>query len=150
MTKSINHKLFFSHPPEVVWEYLTKSELMEQWLMPNDFQPIVGYDFEFRTKPMPNFDFDGIVYCKVLQIIPFKKLSYSWKGGPGNKKITLDSVVEWELHPKDNGTELLLEHSGFKEIENFTMYSIMNDGWIKNMNKINSQIIAAKDGTTNA
>jgi len=149
MTKNIHHKLFFSHPPEVVWEYLTKSDLMEQWLMPNDFQPIIGYDFEFRTRPMPAFDFDGIVYCKVLEVVPFKKLTYSWKGGPGNNKITLDSIVEWTLQPKDNGTELSLLHSGFKEIENFTMYSIMNDGWFKNINKINQQINAAKNGTAN-
>ena len=53
MTKSIQHKFFFPHPPEVVWEYLTKAELMEQWLMKNDFQPIVGYDFQFRIKPLP-------------------------------------------------------------------------------------------------
>jgi len=37
MTKSIKHQFFFPHPPETVWEYLTKPELMEQWLMRNDF-----------------------------------------------------------------------------------------------------------------
>jgi uncharacterized protein YndB with AHSA1/START domain len=148
MTKSIHHKYFFQHLPEVVWEYLTKSELIEQWLMPNDFLPIVAYNFQFRTKPMPNFDFDGIVYCKVLEIIPFKKLSYSWKGGPGKGKITVDSIVVWEPRQKDNGTELLLEHSGFKDIENFTMYSIMNDGWFKNIEKIAKQINILRDGTT--
>ena len=99
MTKSIKHQFFFPHPPETVWEYLTKSELMELWLMKNDFQPIVGLDFQFRTNPIPSLDFDGIFYCKVLEIVPFKKLSYSWKGGPGNGEITLDSVVVWKLEP---------------------------------------------------
>jgi uncharacterized protein YndB with AHSA1/START domain len=148
MTKTIQHKFFFAHAPEFVWDYLTKSELMEQWLMPNDFMPIIGYDFEFRTKPKPEVEFDGIFYCKVLEIIPFKKLSYSWKGGPGNNQITLDSFVEWTLQAKDNGTELSLLHSGFKEIENFALYNAMNDGWIKNINKINVQINTAH-GTTN-
>src|SRR5882672_5960551 len=138
MTKSIYHQFFFPHPPEVVWEYLTKTELIAQWLMDNDFLPIVGYDFQFRTKPMPSFDFDGIVYCKVLEILPFKKLSYSWKGGPGNGRITLDSVVEWKLQLKDNGTALFLEHSGF--MENINIYSIMNEGWLKNMHKISELI----------
>jgi uncharacterized protein YndB with AHSA1/START domain len=140
MTKSIHHKFFFPHSPERVWEYLTKAELIAQWLMPNDFLPILGLDFEFRISPLPQFDFDGIVYCKVLEIEPFKKLCYSWKSGPGEGRITLDSIVIWELHPKAQGTELSLEHSGFKEIENYTMYSIMNDGWFKNIEKIAKQI----------
>ena len=142
MAKSIQHKFFFSQTPEVVWDYLTKPELIEQWLMKNDFLPIVGHDFRFTTRPLPNYDFDGIVYCKVLEIIPFKKLLYSWKGGPGDGVITLDSIVVWTLQIKDNGTELSLDHSGFKELENDFMYSIMSDGWLKNIQKIALQINA--------
>jgi uncharacterized protein YndB with AHSA1/START domain len=149
MTKSIYHKFFFQHSHEVVWEYLTKAELISQWLMENDFLPIIGYDFQFRTRPFPDLNFDGIVYCKVLEIIPFKKLSYSWKCGPGNNVITLDSIVVWTLHPKDNGTELFLEHIGFKEIENFAVHSIMDEGWLKNIQKIAGHINAAKHGTAN-
>lgn len=150
MTKSIQHRFFFPQSPEIVWEYLTKAELISQWLMENDFEPIVGYDFQFKTKPMPNLDFDGIVYCKVLEIIPLKKLSYSWKGGPGVGKITLDSIVVWTLHPKDNGTALQLVHSGFREIENFTMFSLMTDGWLSNIQKIAALINKATNDTTNA
>jgi len=123
--------------------------LMAQWLMPNDFRPIVGYDFEFRTKPLPNFGFDGIVYCKVLEIVPYKKLTYSWKGGPGDGQITLDSIVEWTLVAKDNGTELSLDHSGFKEVEGYSsFYPIMDDGWFKIIRKIAELINAAKHGST--
>ena len=150
MTKSISHKLFFPHSAEVVWEYLTTAELMAQWLMPNDFEPILGCDFQFRTKPMPAMEFDGIVYCKVLEIVPFKKLSYSWKGGPAEGKITLDSVVVWRLTPKDNGTELSLEHSGFTELVNLTMYTAMNEGWLKNMHKIAERINTVKHGASHA
>jgi len=148
MTKSINHQFFFPHPPEMVWEYLTNAELMAQWLMKNDFQPIVGHDFQFRTNPIPSLDFDGIVYCTVLEIIPFKKLSYSWKSGPGDGKITIDTVVVWELQPKEKGTDLLLEHSGFSETENLNMYAGLTDGWLKNIYKI-AERLNAKHGTTN-
>ena len=86
MPNSINHKLFFPNPPAAVWEYLTNSELMELWLMKNDFKPIVGHEFQFKTNPMPGFDFDGNIYCKVLEIVPNKKLIYSWKGGPRRKR----------------------------------------------------------------
>ena len=146
MQKSINHKLFFDKPPASVWEYLTKPELIEMWLMKNDFQPVVGHHFNFTTRPMPNHDFDGNIYCVVLEVIPHKRLSYSWKGGPGEGKITLDSVVEWTLHEKDNGTELQLVHSGFKETDAF-MFSIMNDGWLKNMHKIGEYLNMKNDGT---
>jgi uncharacterized protein YndB with AHSA1/START domain len=150
MTNSIHHQFFYSHPPEVVWEYLTKSELIAQWLMKNDFEPIIGYDFQFNTNPLPNFNFDGIFYCKVLEIVPRKKLSYSWKGGPGNGKITVDSIVVWELRQKDNGTELILDHSGISLPENLSIYAAMNEGWLKNMQKIAALINLAKHDTPNA
>ncbi len=141
MQKTIKHQFFFPNPPEVVWEYLTKAELIEQWLMPNDFQLILGYDFRFVVKPMPSLDLDGIAYCKILEIVPFRKLTYSWKAGPGEGKISLDSIVEWTFVPKDNGTELQLVHSGFKEIENFNIYTAMDNGWVKQVGIINSLLI---------
>ena len=143
MADNIKHQFFFPHRPEHVWEYLTRAELMELWLMPNNFQPILGQDFQFRIKPMPQLDFDGIVYCKVLEIVPHQRLSYSWKTGPGNGKIELDSIVVWKLIPKDNGTDLLLEHTGFSGFDNNSMFSAMNDGWFKNIQKIAELIKAA-------
>ncbi|HSZ32475.1 MAG TPA: SRPBCC domain-containing protein [Puia sp.] len=144
MANSVKHQYFFPQGPEMVWEYLTRADLMELWLMPNNFEPIPGFEFQFRIKPVPQLDFDGIVYCKVLEIVPYQKLSYSWRSGPGNGKIDLDSIVVWKLIPKDDGTELLLEHTGFKEIENFKMYSAVNDGWLVNIKKIAGLLNKAK------
>ncbi|MEP6465140.1 MAG: SRPBCC domain-containing protein [Parafilimonas sp.] len=149
MSNSINHKLFFPNPPAAVWEYLTNSELMELWLMKNDFKPVVGHEFQFRTNPLPNFNFDGIVYCKVLEIISNKKLIYSWKGGPGNGEIIMDSIVEWTLIEKDNGTELQLVHSGFENVDKLPIYGAMNEGWRKNMQKIYERLNTTQHGTTN-
>src|SRR4051794_20154487 len=123
MKRTINHQFHFAHSPEAVWEYLTDAELMSQWLMKTDFQPIVGYDFQFRTGPIPSLNFDGIFYCKVLEVTPFKRLSYSWKSGPGNAAITLESIVIWKLEPKDKGTDVFLEHSGFEKAENLDFYN---------------------------
>jgi len=148
MTRVIKHQYFFPHPPATVWEYLTKSELMAQWLMKNDFKPVVGHEFQFRTNPLPKMEFDGVVYCKVLEVIPAKKLSYSWKGGPGQGNITLDSVVVWTLTPVDNGTELVLDHSGFTETVNLNMYNAMNEGWRKNIHTI-AEHLNTVHGTTN-
>lgn len=148
MANIIKHQYFFSQGPEEVWEYLTRPELMELWLMPSDFLPVVGHDFQFRIKPMPQFDFDGIFYCKVLEIVPHKRLSYSWKSGPGDGKIEVDSIVYWNLVPKDNGTDLFLEHSSFKELGSFSMFAAMNEGWLKNIQKIAVLLNAANGETT--
>ena len=149
MTTSINHQFFFPHPPETVWEYLTNADLMELWLMKNDFQPVIGHEFQFNTKPIPSLNMDGIFHCRVLEIDPLKKLTYSWKGGAGDGKITLDTIVVWRLQPKDKGTELFLEHSGFSEKENFDIYKGMTDGWLKNVQKITDRLNATTHGTTN-
>jgi uncharacterized protein YndB with AHSA1/START domain len=150
MKKIIKHQFFFPHPPETVWEYLTKPELMEQWLMKNDFQPIIGFDFQFRTNPIPSLNFDGIFYCKVLEIVPFKKLSYSWKSGPGEARITLDSIVVWKLQPTDKGTELFLEHGGFAKKENLDFYNGLNHGWVEKLHKIAKLLNSTHHGNTNA
>jgi uncharacterized protein YndB with AHSA1/START domain len=149
MSKSINHTLFYPQKPELVWEYLTTPALMAQWLMPTDFEPILGHEFTFRTGPLPKFDFDGIVYCRVLEILPPKKLVYSWKGGPGNGQVTMDSVVTWTLIEKDKGTELTLEHSGFKVLTNVDIFNGMNAGWLQNMKKILDRLNAAAHGHAN-
>ena len=143
MTKTIKHAFFYSHKPESVWEYLTDAELMAQWLMPNDFKPVVGHNFKFIIKPMPAFNFDGIIFCKVLELVPNKKLVYSWKGGPGPGETTLDSTVTWTLTPKDKGTELLIEHTGFATDEAMLqIFSVMDAGWKQNIQKIDELIKA--------
>jgi uncharacterized protein YndB with AHSA1/START domain len=150
MTKSINHQFFFPHSPQAVWEYLTNPELMELWLMKSNFQPVMGHDFQFRTKPVPDLNFDGVCHCKVLEIVPFKRLSYSWKCGPGDGTLNIDSVVIWKLQPKDKGTELFLEHSNFAIMENLGLFNAMNEGWLKNIHKIAERLNNAQHGTTNA
>jgi uncharacterized protein YndB with AHSA1/START domain len=150
MAKVIKHHYFFSHPIDTVWEYLTTPELMAQWLMKNDFQPLVGHDFQFRTGPIASLDFDGIFHCKVLEIDPLKKLSYSWKSGPGEGEITLESVVTWELQPKGNGTQVFLDHRGFEKAENLDFYNGLMHGWVEKLQKIDNLLKAAQHGHTNA
>ena len=145
MTKTIQHSFYYAQSPEKVWEYLTKSELLELWLMKNTFQPIVGADFQFRTSPIGSLDFDGIFYCKVLELVPHKKLSYTWQTGPGNGEINLESVVVWTLVPKGEGTELLLEHSGFEKEQNLDFYKGLLHGWVEKFQKIEKLLKARKD-----
>jgi uncharacterized protein YndB with AHSA1/START domain len=142
MKTNIRHQFFYAHPVEVVWEYLTKPELISQWLMKNDFQLIPGHEFQFKTKPHTTRCCDGIFYCKVLEIIPQKKLSYSWKTDHSNGILSLDSLVVWNLSKKGNGTQVVLEHSGFKE-QNLTLHAAMTEGWLMHLQNITERLLTA-------
>lgn len=115
--------------------------------MPNNFKPIFGYEFQFKTKPIPSLDLDGIFHCKVLEIVPFQKLIYSWKGGSGNGTFTLDTVVEWTLEKYGNGTRLFLKQSGFKEA-NLAIFTAMTNGWQQNIQKMINYLNANNNDAT--
>ena len=131
MQRDLTIKWFFPHPPEKVWECLTDPALISQWLMKNDFQPVVGHKFQFHTKPIPKMGFDGNVYCEVLEIVHGQKLVYSWKGGPRPGVIGLDTLLTWTLIPENNGTKMTLEHSGFRGMKNLVPSVFMENGWKK-------------------
>ena len=112
MTKTIKHQFFFPHPPEKIWDYLTNSELLELWLMKNDFQPIVGHRFNFRAPPMPNWN--GVTDCVVLTVDPDRELSYTWNASGEEAAKGIKTVVTWTLTPTATGVLLRMEHSGFR------------------------------------
>jgi uncharacterized protein YndB with AHSA1/START domain len=88
-------------PPEKIWRALTQPHLIEEWLMKNDFKPLVDHRFNLRG------DW-GTVDCRVLAVEPNKTLSYTW-GAMG-----LESVVTWTLTATSTGTHLRMEQSGFR------------------------------------
>jgi uncharacterized protein YndB with AHSA1/START domain len=107
-------------PPEKIWRALTQPHLIEEWLMKNDFKPVVGHHFSFRMDPQPNWN--GVVDCEVLAIEPNKALSYTW-GSMGMK-----TVVTLTLTPTDTGTHLRMEQSGFRP-EQQQNYQGAKYGW---------------------
>jgi uncharacterized protein YndB with AHSA1/START domain len=100
-TRSVVIERHLPHPPERIWRALTQDHLIEEWLMTNDFKPVVGHRFNFRA------DW-GAVDCEVMAVEPNKTLSYTW-GAYG-----LESVVTWTLTPTSTGTHLRMEQSGFR------------------------------------
>jgi uncharacterized protein YndB with AHSA1/START domain len=110
------------YPPEKIWRALTQGSLIKEWLMDNDFQPVVGHSFQFRSTPMPNWN--GIIDSHVLVVEPNRKLSYSWGA------LGLESAVTWTLTPTDTGTHIRMEHSGFGSDQD-AAYKGANYGWQK-------------------
>jgi uncharacterized protein YndB with AHSA1/START domain len=106
MSSAIHADAFLPHPPEKVWRALTDPELLASWLMPNDFQPRLGHRFTFRTQAVPAHGFDGIVHCRVLDLVLLERLRISWTGGG------IDTTVTWQLTPEGAGTRLFLDHEG--------------------------------------
>jgi len=141
MQKEIKKTWFFHQPPGVVWEYLTKPELIEQWLMKTDFQPIVGTKFRFTFTAKPGSLYEGVVHCEVLEVIPFTRLSYSWNGSTQDKSRNYNSIVVWTLVPKDNGTELQLQHNGFEALEDILTHT---NGWDNCFKRLEERINTTK------
>jgi uncharacterized protein YndB with AHSA1/START domain len=110
------------HPQEKVWRALTEGQLIGEWLMKNDFQPVVGHRFTFRATPVPNWN--GVIDGEVLVVDPMTRLSYGW-GSMG-----LESVVAWTLTPTTGGTHVRMEHSGFPSEEG-PNYKGAKYGWQK-------------------
>ena len=114
-TRSVIVEREIPHPPEKIWRALTQPLLIAEWLMKNDFKPVVGHRFNLSA------DW-GAVDCQVVAIEPNKTLSYTW-GAYG-----LESVVTWTLTPTSTGTHLRMEQSGFRPDQQ-QAYEGAKGGW---------------------
>lgn len=88
-------------PLEKVWRALTEPHLIEEWLMKNDFQPVVGRRFDLSAEW-------GAIECQVQAVDPYKTLSYTWD------TKDLRSVITWTLTQTSKGTLLRMEQLGFR------------------------------------
>jgi uncharacterized protein YndB with AHSA1/START domain len=106
-TESLSFEFDLPHPPQKVWRALTEPALLAEWLLPVlDLQLERGAAFMFKTQPHPGWD--GTVHCRMLEIEPQKKLSYTWAAAE-----TLNTIVTFTLAATASGTRLSLVQSGF-------------------------------------
>jgi len=68
-TRSLVIERLMAHPPEKIRRALTQGPLIEEWLMKNDFPPVVGHRFNFRATPKPHWN---------------RVLAKSWSSNPMN------------------------------------------------------------------
>lgn len=116
MTETLVIERRFPHAQDKLWRALTQSELMAEWLMPNDFEPVAGKAFTLRTDPTPHWN--GIITGEVLAVEPMSRLVYKW----------YDMTIVMTLTPEDGGVLLRLEQSGFA---NEQAYKGAQFGWTR-------------------
>ena len=114
-TRSVVVEREIPYPSEKIWRALTQPHLIEEWLMKNDFKPVVDHRFNFRA------DW-GAVDCRVMAVEPNKTLSYTWAA------FGLESVVTWTLVPTGTGTDVRMEQSGFRP-DQPQVYQGAQGGW---------------------
>lgn len=99
----------YSAPISAVWKAISNRDEMAKWYFDlKEFKAEVGFEFTFEGGPSPEKQY--IHLCKVTEVIPNKKLTYSWKynGYEGN------SFVTFELFEEGNATRLKLTHTGLE------------------------------------
>ena len=113
-------------PIGTVWKALTNNADMQQWYFKlEDFGPEVGFEFRFYGgTPEKQY----LHVCKVTQVVPGKKIAYSWQydGYEGYSEVT------FELFEEGKNTRLKLTHTGLgsfpKTDPNFATESFAK-GW---------------------
>ena len=123
MRRDLTFERLYPFKPEQVWDALTDPAALGEWLMENDFQPVVGQRFTFCTKSAPGFD--GIVHCEVTIVEKPRRLSYTWQAS----RMKQPTVVTWTLDAVPEGTRLRLEHSGFEGLAAIAISFILGSGW---------------------
>jgi uncharacterized protein YndB with AHSA1/START domain len=96
---------------DLVWKALVDREEIKHWFFPlEDFQLSEGFQFSFEGQ---SEDRNYMHHCIITEVLPGKKLSYSWayEGYEGK------SQVSFHLQPEGIGSILELVHEG---LENFS------------------------------
>ncbi len=125
-TGSLVYERRMGHAPHKVWRALTRSWLIAEWLLPNDFRAEVGHRFTLRAAPLPGWS--GMVHCEVVTVDEPRLLAYRW--GDGTESAGgVRTVVTWTLTAQaDGGTLLRLEQSGFRP-QDQVAHRRMGGGW---------------------
>ncbi len=117
----------FEVPADIVWQAITEREQMVQWYFENieAFEPQIGFETRFVIEN------EGRIFIhlwRIVEVEPFKKISYNWKyeGYAG------DSTVTFKVMEEEKGCRLHLTHQVLNNfppnIPEFTRDSCLG-GW---------------------
>ncbi|MBM7563250.1 uncharacterized protein YndB with AHSA1/START domain [Paenibacillus sacheonensis] len=131
----IEQTQLFNAPIEKVWAAISTSEGLSAWFMPNNFEPVVGREFNIDAGAF------GVQPCVVNEIEAPKRISFQW-----GKEWTITIVLEDQ---GDNRTQCTLIHAGWRAdgVTEFNMpQSVVRDtmgkGWVGIVAKLGSYVEA--------
>jgi len=129
---------------EKVWQAITDKNQMKQWYFDlKEFKPEVGFEFQFYGGTPEK---QWLHLCKVTEVIPMKKLTYSWRydNYEGN------SFVTFELFPEENKTRLKLTHSALETFPDIPELRKENfaEGWTSLIGTSLNEFLEKQEVTT--
>ncbi len=124
-TESVIKEVLLNASISKVWKAITNKEDMKLWYFDlAEFKPEVGFEFEFEGGKE---DRCYLHLCKITEVIPEKKISYTWKydGYSGS------SLVTFELFKEEDKTRLKLTHEGLETLGDNPDFAKENfvEGW---------------------
>jgi len=121
----------YNAPVSKVWNALTDNNEMKQWYFNiPEFKPEVGFEFQFTAEGKEGEKF--VHLCKVMEVVPGKKLTYSWRyeGFEG------DSFVTFELSAEGEKTKLKLTHAGLETFPVIANNAFAKENFVEGWNYI--------------
>ena len=115
----------FDAPVALVWRALTDIDDLRNWFLDiREFEPRVGFEFQFYAGKDQTKYLHG---CKVTEVIPNKRLAYTWRYGgyEGDSLVTIDLLAEGKK------TRLRLTHTGLETFPTIAAFARENflAGW---------------------
>lgn len=135
----------FNASADKVWKAITDKNDMKHWYFDfAEFNAVAGFEFQFSGGPAPERQYRHL--CKVTEVVPGKKLTYSWRydGYEGN------SFVTFELFDEGSKTRVKLTHAGLETFsKNEPDFAKQNfvEGWTDIIGRSLKEFVEKKEKT---
>jgi uncharacterized protein YndB with AHSA1/START domain len=115
-----------------VWEHITDPGKIAGWLMPNDFDDVVGKAF------ILDCNVQGRISCVVKEIVPEQKLVYSFT----SPAISVETTVTITLIAEGARTRVSIVHSGWDALPpaDQGIADTFGDGWGGSLDRLQELI----------
>ena len=124
MKDVITKEHVFPHGIDTVWNAISRAEEISAWFIQADFKAEKGYRYTFTASAEHN---NTKITGVVKEADPYT-LVYTWIV----QNTDTETTVKWLLEPVEEGTRLVLEHSGisgYPEKSAVNMFNSFNEGW---------------------
>ncbi len=104
---ALEREIYIEASPETVFGFLTEADKMVRWM---------GLEATFEARPggqyRVNVTGESIARGEVVEVVPYRRVVYTWGWEGGEALPPGESRVEITLEPSGKGTTLTLRHTG--------------------------------------